>query len=160
MKGLIVIGYTGIGKSSIAGQLNSIDLESGYFRNSASDDWEISYCELAMELANQGYTVLISSHREVVEFIKTVPLPKNVGGVVAFCPPLRWKDAWIGRLKKIFELTNLEKDYEALKRAEEKYEEDILALVNSGLPVIQPAWIDYDLEEYIRKAQRDYCGFK
>lgn len=31
-KGLIICGYSGVGKSSIAGWNNCIDLESSYFR--------------------------------------------------------------------------------------------------------------------------------
>ena len=83
-KGLVIIGYQGIGKSSLAGWNKCIDLESGNFfvGNKRADDWYIPYCQTALNIANQGYTVFVSSHKEVREFLSTVPLPENVARVV------------------------------------------------------------------------------
>lgn len=93
MKGLIMIGYQGIGKSSCAGKNDCIDLESStfWFEGSRSENWYIPYCNIAMDLANQGYTVFTSSHKVVREQLASMPLMPNVGKVVIFCPETRFK---------------------------------------------------------------------
>lgn len=160
MKGLIMIGYPGVGKSSCAGKENCIDLESGNFwiGDYRAEDWYIPYCNIALHLASQGYTVFTSSHRNVVDYLKSVPLPENIGKVVVFCPRGRDRKEWIDRLQKRYNQTGLNKDYKALMHAKEGYLEDIIELVNCGFPVYQPAWsIDYDLMDYVHKARYDWC---
>jgi hypothetical protein len=40
----------------------------------------------------------------------------------------------------------------------ERYTENIIELVDCGLPVYQPGWlIDYDLMDYVHKARYDWC---
>lgn len=160
MKGLIVIGYQGIGKSSCAGKENCIDLESGCFwdGDERHEDWYIPYCQIAMDLANQGYTVFTSSHKVVYEHFKTMPLLPNVAKVAVFCPDSRYKEEWVERLQKRYDKTGLNKDYKALMNAKDRYCENIVELVNCGLPVVQPAYsVDYDLMDYVRKMRYDWC---
>ena len=159
MKGLIMIGYQGIGKSSCAGKNNCIDLESGNFwiGDERSEDWYIPYCQIAMDLANQGYTVFTSSHKVVREQLASMPLPPNVGKVVIFCPETKFKDEWINRLQERYIRTGLHKDYKALMNAKDHFTENIRELFDSGLPVYYPAWIDYDLMDYVNKAKTDWC---
>lgn len=159
MKGLIVVGYQGVGKSSCAGKDGCIDLESGCFwiGNERHEDWFIPYCQIAMDLANQGYTVFTSSHKCVYEYLNSTPLLSNIGKVVVFCPETRFRKEWIGRLGSRFSKTQLFKDYKALKNAEDRYEENIQELLQCGLPVYQPAAMDYDLMDYVRKARNDWC---
>ena len=160
MKGVIIIGYQGIGKSSCGGKENCIDLESGCFwvGDSRAEDWYIPYCKMAMELANQGYTVFTSSHKVVRDYLSSVPLLSNVGKVVAFCPDHRYKKEWIERLQKRYDQTGLYKDYKALMNAKDRYEENIFEIVNCGLPVYQPSWLDYDLMDYVHAIRHDWCG--
>lgn len=159
-KGLIIIGYQGIGKSSIAGQDGCIDLESGNFYIGAfrPDNWYIPYCKIAQSLANQGYTVLVSSHRIVVNYLSSDPLPPNVAKVVVFCPPVRWKEEWIERLQKRFDETGLDKDYRALMNAKQGYTEQIQHLLSCGLPFITPQWLDYNLLDYVCYMRQKWCG--
>lgn len=162
MKGIIIIGYQGIGKSSCAGKENCIDLESGNFwiGDERHEDWYIPYCQIAMHLANQGYTVFTSSHKYVYRYFKSVPFLPNVGKAVIICPQKRFRKEWINRLQERFSRTALYKDFKALKNAEERFDENILELVRSGLPVYQPAAMDYDLMDYVRKARNDWCKGK
>ena len=122
-KGLIIIGYQGIGKSSCGGWNDCIDLESSCFRvgEKRADNWYLPYYHTAMHLANQGYTVFTSSHKDVRETLKTIPLMENVGKVVVFCPTLNMRDEWIQRLEKRYNHTLLDKDYRALMRARDCY---------------------------------------
>lgn len=161
MKGLIIIGYQGIGKSSCAGKNNCIDLESSNFfiGDERIENWHIIYCQIAMHLANQGYTVFTSSHKAVYEYFKTMPLLPNVAKIVVFCPDSRYKEEWIERLQERYNRTGLVKDYKALMNAKERYKENIIELVNCGLPVVQPAYsVDYDLNDYVHRMQVDWCG--
>ena len=63
---MIVIGYQGIGKSTIshASKGNFIDLESGNFWVDGKRDpeWFKPYCQIALHLHKQGYVVFTSSH--------------------------------------------------------------------------------------------------
>lgn len=160
MKGLIIIGYQGIGKSSCSGKENCIDLESGCFwvGDKRADDWYIPYCNIAMHLANQGYVVFTSSHKVVYEHLASLPLMENVGKVAVFCPDSRYKNEWVQRLQERYDRTGLHKDYKALMNAKDRYVENIRELVNCGLPVVQPAYTpEYDLMDYVHKMIRDWC---
>lgn len=158
-KGLIIIGYQGIGKSSIAGKYNCIDLESGNFwvDGQRADDWYAPYCEMAMDLANQGYVVLTSSHKVVYEYLAKAIRPENIGNIIIFCPPRTLKNEWIQRLKERYERTRTVKDYKALKNAEDRFDENIIELCSCGLPVIQPSAMDYDLRDYVYYARHKWC---
>lgn len=159
-KGLIVIGYTGIGKSTIGGIDNCIDLESGCFwvGDRRATDWYIPYCQLAMDLANQGYNVLISSHRLVVQYMESVPRLENVGAIVVVCPQKSMKDIWLERLEKRYNETKTYKDYRSLHRAKDQYQHDIRDLLDCCLPVMQIDDLEhYSLRGYIHKARSMWC---
>ena len=85
---------------------------------------------------------------------------ENVGKVVVFCPTLNMRDEWIQRLEKRYNHTLLDKDYRALMRARDCYSQDIIDLIECGLPIYQPAAIDYDLLNYVNRAWRDWCEKK
>ena len=133
ISGMIIIGYPCIGKTSTADISNGvIDLESSYFNN-GNPKWYESYVSVAQDLASQGYTVLVSSHSNVVHSLKMSghhDIP-----VVVFCPALEFKEDWIERAKIRFENSKLSKDERAYKRIKEYFEEDINALINSGFEV-------------------------
>ena len=79
-----MIGYQGIGKSSCAGKNDCIDLESGSFwvDGKRAEEWYIPYCQIAMHLANQGYTVFTSSHKVVRDQLASMPLLPDRKSVV------------------------------------------------------------------------------
>ena len=71
---MIIIGFPGIGKSSVTraydGETNTtgyIDLESSNFVK--DDNWVKEYCCLAIDLDLQGYNVFVSSHKAVREYL-------------------------------------------------------------------------------------------
>ena len=71
---MIIIGFPGIGKSSVTraydGDTNTtgyIDLESSNFVK--DDNWVEEYCNLAIDLDLQGYNVFVSSHKDVREYL-------------------------------------------------------------------------------------------
>jgi heat shock protein HspQ len=142
---MIVIGYQGIGKSSLAGRDRKfIDLESSNFwvDGKRAEDWYKPYCQIAEHLSQQGYIVFTSSH-EVVR--KQLAGSREV--VVVVYPSLNLKDMWLDKLENRYRETGLEKDYKALMNAKDRYEENIQELANSNIPYkLMLTNPDYDLE--------------
>ena len=69
---MIVIGYQGIGKSTLAQkQFKYIDLESSALRRDGVrwHNWYEPYCLVAEWLSKQGYIVFVSSHKEVRDYL-------------------------------------------------------------------------------------------
>ena len=78
---MIITGYQGIGKSTLASKYDKIiDLESSSFwkteevygveKRTRPDDWYVYYCQIALDLSKHGYTVFVSCHPKVREFLK------------------------------------------------------------------------------------------
>lgn len=72
---MIYSGYPGIGKSTIAGKYNCIDLESSNFGKESG--WEKIYCQVAKDLSDQGYNVFVSTRKQLdemsVNWIAVIP---------------------------------------------------------------------------------------
>lgn len=145
---MIIVGYQGIGKSTLAGRgSNYIDLESGNFwvNGNRSDDWYIPYCQIANHLSQQGFDVFVSSHEVVRK-----ELEKSEEQVYVLFPSLDLKDKWIGKLRYRYEHTGLEKDFKALANAEDRYDENIKELMSCNLNRCEIKNIGYDLRTIIQ----------
>lgn len=145
---MIVIGYQGIGKSTLAGRDNKfIDLESGNFwvDGKRADDWYKPYCQIAEHLSQQGYIVFTSSHEVVRK-----QLENSSETIAIVYPSIKLKDEWIDKLEKRYAESGLEKDYKALMNAIDRYEDNIRELGEYGherqvcRSIITS--MDYDLE--------------
>ena len=75
--GMIVVGFPGIGKTSISfGKNNFVDLESSCFnivdlvtnKKTKPDNWEKLYVSVAYDLAKEGKHVCVSNHRLVINY--------------------------------------------------------------------------------------------
>lgn len=128
--GTIIIGYQGIGKSSIINKYDNsfIDLESSSFRlpdGSRHDDWYKYYINIALDLASQGHNVFISSHNtvrnELASRIKS--FPKIVPLIIYPDPSL--KEQWINRLEQRYIKNPTKKNELAFLNAKDKYLENI-----------------------------------
>lgn len=162
-KGLIICGYPGIGKSSIAGWNNCIDLESSYFSRDekgfalCDEDWVTRYCKLAFYIARQGFTVLLSCHavvRNKLKEIKDMNSNYFYPPVVIFCPREDMKEAWGIRLMKRYNKTNLDKDFRALEGAMRYWNTNMASMTKQNFPIYCPMSIDYDLRDYILKIRK------
>lgn len=146
---MIIIGYQGIGKSTLAkDSWKYIDLESGNFwiNGERDEQWYKPYCNIANHLSAQGYTVFTSSHKEVREELK------NSSEVVKIAfPALELKTDWLIRLTNRYNESMLEKDYKALMNASLHYEDNIEDLMNEPFDKIIINNIDYNLRELIEK---------
>lgn len=142
---MIVIGYQGIGKSSLAGRDRKyIDLESSNFwvDGKRAEDWYKPYCNIAEHLSKQGYIVFTSSH-EVVRN----QLAHSTEPVVVVYPAPELKNMWIDKLENRYRESRSEKDYKALMNAKDRYLDNIHELATSPIPfklVLKD--FNYDLE--------------
>lgn len=122
---MIIIGYQGIGKSSVSGAYNNcIDLESSNFWHECRrpDDWYIYYCKIAVDLSKQGFTVFTSSHEVVRNYLLKFT---DVTPIVCVFPSASLKDVWIERLRERYEKDTSMKNRKALENAMYRYEESI-----------------------------------
>ena len=145
---MIVIGYQGIGKSTLAGRDNKfIDLESGNFwvDGKRADDWYKPYCQIANHLSEQGYTVFTSSHEVVRK-----ELEKSKEKVFVVFPAIDLKDKWVKKLRERYESTGLEKDFKALANAEDRYKENIAELMMGNLKFYEIYDMNYSLKDIVK----------
>lgn len=150
---MIIIGYPGVGKSTLASKLVwSIDLESTCFKYKGEhiDHWWEPYCKVAEHLSQQGYDVYVSSHKAVRDKLK-------VGSeyLVAVVPDLSLESRWIDKLYARYEETESAKDLAAYNRAKEHFAEDIKAITDDIEHVITITHMQYNLELLMHKYRRD-----
>lgn len=155
---MIVIGYQGIGKSTLAGRDNKfIDLESGNFwvDGKRSDDWYKPYCNIAEHLSKQGYIVFTSSHEVVRK-----QLENSSEIIVLVYPSIELKDEWIDKLEERYAISKLEKDYKALMNAVDRYKENIKELSESNHKYYEVVItkMDYDLEASLIHLKNEIDG--
>lgn len=155
---MIVIGYQGIGKSTLASKsLRYIDLESSSFWFDDPETkqkirhvmWYAMYCNVAEDLSRQGYTVFISSHQPVREM-----LLKSDEYTIACVPALDLKDKWIEKLRSRYENSGLEKDYKAYMNAIDGFTENVTEIMRSGFDVLEIKDMNYDLKKLLEVCER------
>lgn len=142
---MIYVGYQGIGKSSIGGQKKYIDLESSNFwiDGKRDENWYKIYVNIAENLNNQGYDVLLSSHIVVRDELKERNIP-----FTCIYPGLNLRDQWIERLLYRYNATLKEKDYKALCNAIKEYGSNITDL-SQEKNTIKIDSMDYELSELL-----------
>ena len=144
---MIIVGYQGIGKSTLAGNLNCIDLESGNFwvDGKRCYDWYKYYVNIAKHLSDQKYTVLTASHFMVRKELKET----KRDDIAIIYPSLELQDEWTKKLKERYDRTNLEKDYKAWKNAEENYVDNITSLSEEPFMKYEIKDMDYKLSDIV-----------
>ena len=167
---MIICGYPGIGKSSIA-KLNPtfIDLESSNFYmnnvpydyssdqkeapnwDSKPDNWYVYYTNIAIDLSNKDYTVFISCHPEVRRQLEYRLDEIGSGNVLVIIPSADIEKEWHDRLEDRYLLTHSPKDLRALNHVSNlaNVVEDVR---NSTLPAVLIRDIkNYDLRKVLLK---------
>lgn len=132
--GMILIGFPGVGKSTLAYHCdNVIDLESSLFNIDGEkiENWVIPYCNLARWLSHCGFTVCVSSHEEIRRELERKPGQRQV----LIYPSLELKDKWIDKLKVRNDAAQNEKTRRSYEYVRDNYE----SAVNSMMR--QPDWI-------------------
>ena len=127
---MIVIGYQGIGKSTLVKECNSyIDFESSNFKinGERQEGWEQIYCEAALDLSRQGHVVFTASHKCIRDYLK---YHRGSEVVLIVAPSVDLKDQWLEKLRKRYKETGLLKDSLALLNAENCFDENIKEMQN------------------------------
>ena len=174
---MIIVGYPGIGKSTLASKYPGgkyIDLESSNFKELKSHEedlilnsgrrstvipgWAIIYVRIALDLSRSGYHVFISSHESVQRAL--LEQINHEDHVFVVYPALSLKTDWLRRLRERYQYTSYTEEYiergkKALLRAIDNYEEDIKKLHNSSFDEIVINSMDYGLEELIFGDQKN-----
>lgn len=156
---MIVVGFPGIGKTSLAQySYRRIDLESSNFWDGdhRPDDWHIYYCQTAVDLARQGYTVFVSSHKQVRDWL----LENTTELVFVIYPTLELKDAWIRKLELRYNASWSDKDRKAWDACKSSYEFNVQDMCDSRylsspyFKLTQIDDIDYKLDDIITEAEQ------
>lgn len=144
---MIIIGYPGIGKSTLANISEQyVDMESSrfIFNGVRPLRWAFFYAKMAEDISRQGYRVFVSMHKEVVENLKF-----SDEKVVIVCPALDLQKQWIEKLKTRWELEPSHKNYAAWQRAVKYYDMDINATKLYPFRVIKIYHMGYELSELL-----------
>ena len=149
---MIICGYPGIGKTSMAGtimpigmgEVRVIDLDSSLFAGRAH-----IYANVAASLARQGCIVLVSTYKELrdcLSEIKDIP-------IVACYPSLDLQEQWTKKLSDRYRESYFpdesEKNHRTYMRAVDHYKEDIESIKYSGFINIELCNMDYRLDSEI-----------
>lgn len=156
---MIITGYQGIGKSTLASRNDKIiDLESSSFwkyeegNKTRHDDWYVYYCQVAQHLSAQGYTIFVSCHQEVRDWLSN----HNEEKFCAIFPSPKLKEDWLKRLEDRFNASKSEKDLRAWEHAKISFDSDITRLwyecqynveYYNNVSIIDD--INYDLQELV-----------
>ncbi len=146
-KGMIVIGYPGVGKSTLAAKDRKyLDLESSVFSVDGvrREDWYKEYVVLAEYFSRQGYIVFVSSHGLVQQ-----ELIGSKERVVIVYPALMLYRSWIKKLKDRYDNDPVRKNYLAYQNVKEGILLQIKDMMKSPFERIEIKDMNYDLEQMI-----------
>lgn len=151
---MIVSGYPGIGKSTLASKdPKYIDLESSIFwlrdeegNKYRPDKWAELYCRTAEWLSKQGYVVFVACHPAVRK-----RLAWGEERFVLIFPNASLKEEWLEKLSNRYYETNSDKDRKAYDRAELNFFFDITQLLNCNCERFVIGHMNYNLQEIINE---------
>lgn len=150
---MIISTFQGMGKSTLSkDRPNTIDLESSCFDKS-NGNWYIDYCRVAMDLDRQGYTVLVSAHKPVRDYLRKMEFLDY--HMIMYSPSL--KDYAIGKVTERYEKSRTLKDWAAFKKAHSSFDaivEEIKEDEKDGLSVIWVRSPEYKLRTIVDRLER------
>lgn len=150
--GMIICGFPGIGKTSVASSLDRyIDLESSCFNLTERDDegraekmenWKQAYCQIAFDLAFQGKLVFVSSHKEIRDYLfemqKKDVYHSDIPILLVYPAPEN-KNNWLERLERRYWISyncgmpDASKNKAAWKACEAHYDDFVSEIDNIDL---------------------------
>lgn len=154
---MIIIGYPGIGKTTLAKDAFVIDLESSCFwiptngkEMKRPDNWECIYCNIAEDISRSGNVIFVSSHGAVRQCLEN----RNSKEKIAVClPAIGLQREWIKKLRDRYEASGIPKDFKAWSAASEHYTRDITDMKEQALKnnweILEITDMDYDLRSMV-----------
>jgi len=161
---MIIVGYYGIGKSSLAGKENCIDLDIRPFLDSGDSMWYKTYLSVVESLSVQGFVVLLPPNPIVRKHLRS--LKESIFYVY---PSLELKDYWERKMRKDWTIEELngtlregQKEYE-YKLVVKNFEADINEMKSDIFMRWEIMTRNYKLIDIIREIKanstRGYCHF-
>lgn len=155
--GAIVLGYPGVGKTTIAQRHEDcIDLESSDFNLLDSDENVDRYWKTARRLENQGYIVFVSTHESVQRRAKKA-LDVGLDTVKVVYPDMNLRKHWISKVRFRKEVQPSTSNISAWKHLNLHYLTDIRGLM-CRFPkdvTICISNTDYDMEWIYRRIKNN-----
>lgn len=142
---MIIIGYPGIGKSTLGGSHNYIDLESSNFSKD-NENWYEDYCNVAEDLSRQGFKIFVSSH-EIVQ----KRLLNSEEDVIACFPIEKLYEEWAKRLSERFRKDPSKKNENAAMFIYKFGKTAIASLRKAGFDNVEIKSMDYNLRALIEE---------
>ena len=154
---MIIIGFPGIGKSSVTrayeGDTNTtgyIDLESSNFVK--DDNWVKEYCDLAIDLELQGYKVFVSSHKKVREYL--AEKQDVFSDIVEVFPSKEMRTEWLKKLECRYMNCKTDKNERALSYMRNNFDGAVDEMENDA--IIHKVRITKENMNDLEKALSDY----
>jgi len=121
---MIIIGYQGLGKTTICQKYNNyIDLKCSDYRtieNNDDPDWFLPYCLDGEKLSHEGKVVFMSHNIEVCDYMKSSSENNYI-----IIPDDSLYDYWIEKLKNRSDRTGQSKDYYAWLNAKDNFYDEM-----------------------------------
>lgn len=161
---MIIIGFPGIGKSSVTraydGNTNTtgyIDLESSIFVK--DENWVRKYCDFALDLHLQGYNVFVSSHKKVREYL--AERQDLFPDIMEVFPSKELRTEWLNRLESRYMKYKTVKNERAFNYMRENFDDAIdemerdaivhkVRITKENMNDLRRTMIDYWNEWYIK----------
>lgn len=159
-QGAVIVGYQGIGKSTLAKIYDRIiDLESSNFFVGEEPDlrrpnlWEEIYCNIARDLCDKGYIVFVSSHNVVRRELRAKPaMYEGIKSQYLIFPRLSLENAWNSKLEDRYKNDSSDKNFKAYLNSRNWYNANIHDLMNQeGFWHKTITELDYDLEQILEE---------
>lgn len=154
---MIIIGFPGIGKSSVTraydGDTNTtgyIDLESSNFVK--DDNWVKEYCNLAIDLDLQGYNVFVSSHKDVREYL--MDRQDIFPDIMEIFPLKELRTEWLNRLESRYMKCKTAKNERALNYMRNNFDTAVDEMERDA--IIHKVRITKENMNDLKKAMSDY----
>lgn len=113
---MIICGFPGTGKTMMAKYLGWVDLESTPFKK----NW-LLYAEVAKHMSDNGYTVMISTHKEVLDALEQIEAKYTV-----IIPPTTDKNTYLMRYEK------RDNSYDFIRLLDENWERWLSAILEKS----------------------------
>lgn len=151
----IVIGYQGIGKSTLASKhISYIDLESSCMTDDVGfrpEHWEQLYGRTAIHLALQNHCVFVSSHSIVQDYLTATAKLFDVPVLICY-PDASLKHAWLEKLEARYKKCPTLKNKKAYLNALDGFDDQIAVLEKCPGIKVKLTDVNYDLDNLILDA--------
>lgn len=154
---MIIIGFPGIGKSSVThaydGDTNTtgyIDLESSNFVK--DENWVKEYCGAAIDLDLQGYNVFVSSHKAVRECLAEGQ--DLFPDIIEVFPSKELRTDWLNRLESRYMKCKTAKNERALNYMRNNFDAAVDEMEHDA--IIHKVRITKENMNDLKKTMADY----